>query len=62
VAQDVGRVQVPVPQKTNKQTKNHYAGGGGEGAQTIYTHVSNCKNDKIKGEKNHIMLSERSPS
>jgi hypothetical protein len=29
-------------------------GGGvweGEVAQTMYTHVSKCKNDKIKGEK-----------
>jgi hypothetical protein len=23
-----------------------------EVAQTMYTHVSKCKNDKIKGEKN----------
>jgi hypothetical protein len=26
-------------------------GQGGEVAQTMYTHVSKCKNDKIKGEK-----------
>jgi hypothetical protein len=25
--------------------------GGGEGAQTMYTHVSKCKNDKIKLKK-----------
>jgi hypothetical protein len=24
---------------------------GGKVAQTMYTHVSKCKNDKIKGEK-----------
>jgi hypothetical protein len=24
----------------------------GGGAQTMYTHVSKCKNNKIKGEKN----------
>jgi hypothetical protein len=27
------------------------AGGGEEVAQTMYTHASKCKNDKIKGEK-----------
>jgi hypothetical protein len=27
------------------------AGGGGEVAQTMHTHVSKCKNDKIKGQK-----------
>jgi hypothetical protein len=27
------------------------SGGGGEVAQTMYTYVSKCKNDKIKGEK-----------
>jgi hypothetical protein len=25
--------------------------GEGEGAQTMYTHTSKCKNDKIKGIK-----------
>jgi hypothetical protein len=25
--------------------------GWGEVAQTIYTHISKCKNDKIKGER-----------
>jgi hypothetical protein len=29
-----------------------WAGVGGEVTQTMYTHVSKCKNDKIKGEKN----------
>jgi hypothetical protein len=32
--------------------------GGWEGeevAQTMYTHVSKCKNNKIKGEKNKKM-------
>jgi hypothetical protein len=28
---------------------------GGEVAQTMYTHVSKCKNNKIKGEKNSIV-------
>jgi hypothetical protein len=27
-------------------------GGGWEVAQTMYTHVSKCNNDKVKGEKN----------
>jgi hypothetical protein len=27
------------------------SGGWGKGAQRMYTHVSKCKNDKIKGEK-----------
>jgi hypothetical protein len=26
----------------------------GEGTQTMYTHVSKCKNDKIKGERKMI--------
>jgi hypothetical protein len=26
-------------------------GGGGEVGQTMYTHVSKCKNDIVKGEK-----------
>jgi hypothetical protein len=29
-----------------------WGGGRREVAQTMYTHVSKCKNDKIKGEKN----------
>jgi hypothetical protein len=29
-------------------------GGGREVAQTMYTHVSKCKNDKIKGEKEQM--------
>jgi hypothetical protein len=28
--------------------------GRGEVAQTMYTYVSKCKNDKIKGEKNNM--------
>jgi hypothetical protein len=28
--------------------------GLGEVAQTMYTHVSKCKNDKMKGEKRKI--------
>jgi hypothetical protein len=28
-----------------------WGGGGGKEAQTMYTHVNRCKNDKIKGEK-----------
>jgi hypothetical protein len=32
------------------------AGRLGEVAQTIYTHVSKCKNDKIKGERKKIFL------
>jgi hypothetical protein len=27
---------------------------GGEVAQTMYTHVSKCKNNKIKGEKKKV--------
>jgi hypothetical protein len=34
-------------------------GGGGEVAQTMYTHVSKCKNDKIKGEKNILKSSKK---
>jgi hypothetical protein len=25
--------------------------GWGEGVQTMYTHITKCKNNKIKGEK-----------
>jgi hypothetical protein len=36
--------------------KQGFGGGRGEGmAQIMYTHVSKCKNDKIKGEKKKIM-------
>jgi hypothetical protein len=37
------------------QWGGHCGGGKGEVAQTMSTHVSKCKNDKIKGEeKNKI--------
>jgi hypothetical protein len=29
-------------------------GGGREVSQAMYTHVSKCKNDKIKGERKKI--------
>jgi hypothetical protein len=35
-------------------------GVGGEVAQTMYTHVSRCKKDKIKGEKNKKQENHRS--
>jgi hypothetical protein len=38
----------------NQRTRGRMEAGGqgwGEVAQTMYTHVSKCKNNKIKGEK-----------
>jgi hypothetical protein len=32
-------------------TQAEKSSGGGEVAQTMYTHVSKCKNDKIKNNK-----------
>jgi hypothetical protein len=40
--------------KEEKKRAEHVLPGSGEGgevAQIMYTHVSRCKNDKIKGEK-----------
>jgi hypothetical protein len=34
-----------------KKSRKLFPGGQGEVAQTMYTHVSKYKNDKIKGEK-----------
>jgi hypothetical protein len=42
-----------------KQGKDLEKRGGGEAAQTIYTHVSKCKNDKIKGEKKKVHEKKR---
>jgi hypothetical protein len=33
-----------------------YMCGGGEVAQTMYTHISKCKNDKIKQRKKYMKL------
>jgi hypothetical protein len=37
-----------------KSEKKRPGNGGGKVAQTMYTHVSKCKNDKIKGGKNKL--------
>jgi hypothetical protein len=37
--------------KIGEEGRTGSAWGRGGGAQTIYTHVNKCKNDKIKGEK-----------
>jgi hypothetical protein len=45
------------PQQNQRRGQNRFClevggwGGLGEVAQTMYTHVSKCKNDKIKREK-----------
>jgi hypothetical protein len=35
----------------NKRAEQPGSGVGGEAAQTMYTRVSKCKNDKIKGKE-----------
>jgi hypothetical protein len=37
--------------RTQRWNRFSLEGGGWEGAQTMYSHVSKCKNGKIKEEK-----------
>jgi hypothetical protein len=40
--------------RTQRWNRFSLEGGGWEGAQTMYSHVSKCKNDKIKEEKKNL--------
>jgi hypothetical protein len=47
-------------QQNQRRERNRFyleAGGQGHGEviQTMYTHVSKCKNDKIKERKNYLV-------
>jgi hypothetical protein len=39
--------------KSEKRVEQVLPGSGEEVAQTMYTHISKCKNDKIKEKKNN---------